>query len=556
MARNDPTDTGGLFIGRRPGTAPVHYASEPEMGSPGRRRADRVIAAFVLVVETLVCLTLWGPQPVAWLWVGSQVNYQTGSVSAGIAVAFAGMIATLMLTLVLAVRLDAIWKVVRRAAGYDQREGVAVAHLHGHGDRRRDRLRLLVPHPRGPGAVAGAAVRRLFDRYRQFQELAPEEVSRGLRERRDEERRSEVVFVPELDLARTAWHEPPHPEAVNAATFALRRRMNAYPDPGAREVRELAAERHGVAPAQVAVGHGAAELLQEACAALLGGEGELLVAWPGWGPLPELAKRVGGRPVAVPGDERSGDEASGRGSGIGPLADRVGADTRAIALSSPNDPTGAPVAREDVRALCERVGEHVWVLLDEALADFLEPGEDAAGLVAELPNLLVFRTFAKAHAMAGFRIGYVLGPAEMAERLTPSFSVNAPAQAAAAWALELGDAGDRPPPRRRRGASATARRRPARHAALLPADRRPVRVAVLRRALGARDRRAPRPAAHQGRRRRAVGRRAPRPRDAARRRGHRPPDRRAARAGLTATGLPMARTHEQIDEPARPRPGA
>jgi histidinol-phosphate/aromatic aminotransferase/cobyric acid decarboxylase-like protein len=272
-------------------------------------------------------------------------------------------------------------------------------------------------------------VRRLFDRYRQFQELAPDEVSRELRERRDEQRRNEVVFVPELDLARTAWHEPPHPEAVNAATFALRRRMNAYPDPGAREVRELAAQRHGVSPAQVAVGHGAAELLQEACAALLGGRGELLVAWPGWGPLPELARRVGGKPVAVPGE-----------GGIGPLAERAGADTRAIALSSPNDPTGAPLAREDVRALCERVGERVWVLLDEALADFLEPGEDAAGLVAELPNLLVFRTFAKAHAMAGFRIGYVLGPAEMAERLTPSFSVNAPAQAAAAWALELGDA--------------------------------------------------------------------------------------------------------------------
>lgn len=124
MARNDPTDTGGLFIGRRPGTAPVHYAAEPEMGSPRRRRADRAIAVFVLVVETLVCLTLWGPQPAAWLWVGSQVNYQTGSVSAGIVVSFAGMIASLMLTLALAVRLDAIWKVVRRAAGYDQRDGV------------------------------------------------------------------------------------------------------------------------------------------------------------------------------------------------------------------------------------------------------------------------------------------------------------------------------------------------------------------------------------------------------------------------------------------------
>ena len=285
-------------------------------------------------------------------------------------------------------------------------------------------------------------MRRLFDHYRQYQELPPEAVSRELRERRDEQRRREVVFVPELDLARTAWHEPPHPEAVNAATFALRRRMNAYPDPSAREVRELAAARHGVAPAQVAVGHGAAELLQEACATLLAASGELLVAWPGWGPLPELARRVGGRPVAVPGE-----------GGIGPLADRAGSETRAIALCSPNDPTGAAIAREDVRALCERVGERVWVLLDEALADFLEPGEDAAGLVAELPNLLVFRTFAKAHAMAGFRIGYVLGPAEMAERLTPSFSVNAPAQAAAVWALEQGD----PVIARRRAAAARER---------------------------------------------------------------------------------------------------
>ena len=93
------------------------------MGSPGRRRIDRLVAIFVLLVEILVCLSVWGPQPVAWLWAGSQVDYHTDSVSAGIAIAFAGMIASLMLTLVLAVRLDAIWKVVRRAAGYDQREG-------------------------------------------------------------------------------------------------------------------------------------------------------------------------------------------------------------------------------------------------------------------------------------------------------------------------------------------------------------------------------------------------------------------------------------------------
>jgi uncharacterized membrane protein YbhN (UPF0104 family) len=126
MPRNDPTDTGGLFIGRRPGTGPLHYRGAPERGGPGRRRTDAALALGVLALEVLVCLTLWGPQPVAWLWIGSQVNYWTGSVTFGIAVAFTGMIATLMATLAVSARLDRLWRILRRAAGYEQREGVLV----------------------------------------------------------------------------------------------------------------------------------------------------------------------------------------------------------------------------------------------------------------------------------------------------------------------------------------------------------------------------------------------------------------------------------------------
>jgi hypothetical protein len=124
MPRNDPTDTGGLFIGRRPGTGPLHYRGAPERGGAGRQRTDATLALVVLGLEVLVCLTLWGPQPVAWLWVGSQVNYWSGSVTFGIAVAFAGMIATLMMTLGVAHRLDRLWRILRRAAGYEQRDGV------------------------------------------------------------------------------------------------------------------------------------------------------------------------------------------------------------------------------------------------------------------------------------------------------------------------------------------------------------------------------------------------------------------------------------------------
>jgi hypothetical protein len=123
MASNDPTDTGGLFIGRRPGTAPLKYRAQPVTAGQGRRNADKLLSGLILAAETLLCLTLWGPQPAAWLWVGSQVDYKADSVALGIIVAFAGMLTTLFMTLSVARRLDYAWKLTRRAAGYEQKKG-------------------------------------------------------------------------------------------------------------------------------------------------------------------------------------------------------------------------------------------------------------------------------------------------------------------------------------------------------------------------------------------------------------------------------------------------
>ncbi|HEV2075373.1 MAG TPA: hypothetical protein VGR10_03975 [Thermoleophilaceae bacterium] len=123
MAHNDPTNTGGLFVGRRPGTAPLRYRVQPKAAGERSRRRDSILAGAILALETLVLLTIWGPQPAGWLWVGSQVDYLTGSVEAGITVAFAGMVTTLMLTVALAKRIDHWWKLVRRAAGHEQRNG-------------------------------------------------------------------------------------------------------------------------------------------------------------------------------------------------------------------------------------------------------------------------------------------------------------------------------------------------------------------------------------------------------------------------------------------------
>jgi hypothetical protein len=123
MAKNDPTDTGGLFIGRRPGTAPLRYRARPVRASAARRRVDRGIAALLFAAQIALCVTLWGPQPALWLWVGSQIDYHAGSVTLGIVTAFAGMLLTLMLTLALLKRLDHWWKLTRRAGGYEQKAG-------------------------------------------------------------------------------------------------------------------------------------------------------------------------------------------------------------------------------------------------------------------------------------------------------------------------------------------------------------------------------------------------------------------------------------------------
>lgn len=122
--RTDPTDNGGLFVGRRPGTAPTRYKAPPEPSSEARRRFDGLVAALLLALMSLVNLCFWGPIPAAWLWIGSQVNWRTDSLIAGLVVSFVGMIATLMFGLVILRRIDEAWILVRRASGIDQRTGV------------------------------------------------------------------------------------------------------------------------------------------------------------------------------------------------------------------------------------------------------------------------------------------------------------------------------------------------------------------------------------------------------------------------------------------------
>jgi hypothetical protein len=121
--RNDPSDNGGLFVGRRPGTAPVRFRALPQRGSAARQRIDRRMADGLFVAITMLCLLCWGPIPLACLWIGSRANYLSGSVSLGILFAFIALFVLLFGALRLMRELDHAWVLVRRAAGCDQRSG-------------------------------------------------------------------------------------------------------------------------------------------------------------------------------------------------------------------------------------------------------------------------------------------------------------------------------------------------------------------------------------------------------------------------------------------------
>ncbi|MGX6447880.1 hypothetical protein ACVU7I_07420 [Patulibacter sp. S7RM1-6] len=119
--RTDPTDNGGLFVGRRPGTAPVRYGRLPERGSRARLAFDRLLAVAMLALMALLTAAVWGPLPVAAMWIASQVA--SGNVGLWILLAFALVLLFVFGALVLLRRLDAAWILVRRAAGVDQRAG-------------------------------------------------------------------------------------------------------------------------------------------------------------------------------------------------------------------------------------------------------------------------------------------------------------------------------------------------------------------------------------------------------------------------------------------------
>jgi histidinol-phosphate aminotransferase len=237
------------------------------------------------------------------------------------------------------------------------------------------------------------------------------------------------------NLAQLASNEssfPPHPQVVEAIQKAAGS-MNRYPDPDATLLRRRLAERYETEPGRVAVGNGSCEILLAAAEALCEPGAEILYAWPAFSMYPYLPALTGAREVRVPLGE-------GDVHDLEAMAAEVTAATQLVLVCNPNNPTGTHVPAAEVAEFCAALPSHVTVILDEAYVEFQthDDVDAAVDLLADLPNLVVLRTFSKCYGLAGLRVGYALSSAKFRaaiDAVRQPFSVNALAQAAGAEAI-------------------------------------------------------------------------------------------------------------------------
>jgi histidinol-phosphate aminotransferase len=268
----------------------------------------------------------------------------------------------------------------------------------------------------------------LLDYYRQFEGMSEEEVNKGLREQAAERKRKALTRVETLDLSHTTWPELPHPRIVNAITYVARRGLYRYPHLAGSELRNELANHHGVEPGRLILGNGAAELLSAATRALLEPGQKLLTPWPSYPLYPLMARRAHGIAERVPPGVEALLEAA-REPGV-----------RAIAIASPNDPTGELLSSGELERLLGDLPEGVGVLLDESLVEFsdAQPTDSSVALLERYPRLIVFRSFSKAWGLAGLRIGYAIGgpgSQDLLAELEPDLGVSEVSQAGALEAL-------------------------------------------------------------------------------------------------------------------------
>ncbi len=230
----------------------------------------------------------------------------------------------------------------------------------------------------------------------------------------------------------------PSPMAMQAATRVLQD-MWRYPDPTGTALKACLSTELGVAPAGITLGNGSHELLMLLAQCFADAEHPVVFSQYGFAVFPIAAAAAGAHGIAVPALSADHPQAP-YGHDLEAIAHAVTPATRLVYLANPNNPTGTWFTAAALAALLERVPPATLVVVDEAYHEYVDAAgpATAVALMDRFANLVVTRTFSKAHGLAGLRIGYMASHPSVAavcERLRESFNVNAVALAAAEAAL-------------------------------------------------------------------------------------------------------------------------
>lgn len=239
----------------------------------------------------------------------------------------------------------------------------------------------------------------------------------------------------EAEIVKLASNENPlgpSPLALAAAQDALFD-MALYPDGAGFSLKAKLAATWNVSASQIVLGNGSNDVLDMAARVFLAPGTSSVYAQHAFAVYPIATQTVGAHGIAVP--------ATGYGHDLDAMRAAICDDTRVLWIANPNNPTGTFLPWAEVETFLETVPQQVLVVLDEAYGEFLPHAErcDTVAWLARFPNLLIVRTFSKAYGLAGLRVGYGLGSAEvidMLNRVRHPFNVNAPALAAAEAAID------------------------------------------------------------------------------------------------------------------------
>ena len=204
--------------------------------------------------------------------------------------------------------------------------------------------------------------------------------------------------------------------------------LNRYPDGNAYNLKEAISKKYSVDINQITIGNGSNDLIEFVSRCFLGEGKKAIYSQHGFAIYPLAIKSTGAVPIK--------SKAKNWGHDLELMKDLVDDKTKLIFIASPNNPTGTAKTLQEIKDFLNNLPEDILVFLDQAYFEYIEGTEFDIpfSLIDDHPNLVISRSFSKAHGLAALRLGFCISNPELSDylnRVRQPFNTNS-------LALDLG----------------------------------------------------------------------------------------------------------------------